>query len=88
MIMQDKLEKERNDAKNNVEEYVYDMREKLHSVLEKFVNDAVSIDHVNRHLNKSDNTACVSCFVPLTFFVNCEFNPVSCITCRIVTHSH
>ncbi|XP_037603755.1 heat shock 70 kDa protein 4a [Sebastes umbrosus] len=40
MIMQDKLEKERNDAKNNVEEYVYDMREKLHSILEKFVNDA------------------------------------------------
>ncbi|TMS14610.1 Heat shock 70 kDa protein 4 [Larimichthys crocea] len=30
MIMQDKLEKERNDAKNNVEEYVYDMRDKLH----------------------------------------------------------
>ncbi|KAG7464821.1 hypothetical protein MATL_G00169620 [Megalops atlanticus] len=30
MIMQDKLEKERNDAKNCVEEYVYDMRDKLH----------------------------------------------------------
>lgn len=44
MIMQDKLEKERNDAKNNVEEYVYDMRDKLHGVLEKFVNEAVSID--------------------------------------------
>ncbi|XP_029375285.1 heat shock 70 kDa protein 4a isoform X3 [Echeneis naucrates] len=40
MIMQDKLEKERNDAKNNVEEYVYDMRDKLHGVLEKFVNEA------------------------------------------------
>lgn len=40
--MQDKLEKERNDAKNNVEEYVYDMRDKLHGVLEKFVNEAVS----------------------------------------------
>ncbi|KAG7515655.1 heat shock 70 kDa protein 4-like [Solea senegalensis] len=39
MIMQDKLEKERNDAKNNVEEYVYDMRDKLHGSLEKFVND-------------------------------------------------
>uniref|UniRef100_A0A672GJK5 Heat shock 70 kDa protein 4-like n=1 Tax=Salarias fasciatus TaxID=181472 RepID=A0A672GJK5_SALFA len=39
MIMQDKLEKERNDAKNNVEEYVYDMRDKLHGVLEKFVNE-------------------------------------------------
>ncbi|XP_059208451.1 heat shock 70 kDa protein 4a [Centropristis striata] len=40
MIMQDKLEKERNDAKNNVEEYVYDMRDKLHGLLEKFVNEA------------------------------------------------
>uniref|UniRef100_A0A8C9T5B1 Heat shock protein family A (Hsp70) member 4 n=1 Tax=Scleropages formosus TaxID=113540 RepID=A0A8C9T5B1_SCLFO len=37
MIMQDKLEKERNDAKNCVEEYVYEMRDKLHGVLEKFV---------------------------------------------------
>lgn len=45
MIMQDKLEKERNDAKNNVEEYVYEMRDKLHGVLEKFVNEAVSRDH-------------------------------------------
>uniref|UniRef100_A0A8C6KPX1 Heat shock protein 4b n=1 Tax=Nothobranchius furzeri TaxID=105023 RepID=A0A8C6KPX1_NOTFU len=42
MIMQDKLEKERNDAKNNVEEYVYDMRDKLHGMLEKFV-DALSL---------------------------------------------
>uniref|UniRef100_A0A3P8Z7Y8 Heat shock protein 4a n=1 Tax=Esox lucius TaxID=8010 RepID=A0A3P8Z7Y8_ESOLU len=42
MIMQDKLEKERNDAKNNVEEYVYEMRDKLHGVYEKFVNDSVN----------------------------------------------
>ncbi|XP_043077133.1 heat shock 70 kDa protein 4a [Puntigrus tetrazona] len=40
MIMQDKLEKERNDAKNCVEEYVYEMREKLHGVLENFVSEA------------------------------------------------
>uniref|UniRef100_A0A8B9RCA4 Heat shock 70 kDa protein 4-like n=1 Tax=Astyanax mexicanus TaxID=7994 RepID=A0A8B9RCA4_ASTMX len=40
MIMQDKLEKERNDAKNNVEEYVYDMRDKLHGMFEK---DAFSL---------------------------------------------
>ncbi|CAB1453592.1 unnamed protein product [Pleuronectes platessa] len=40
MLMQDKLEKERNDAKNYVEEYVYDMRDKLHGSLEKFVNEA------------------------------------------------
>ncbi|KAK5887782.1 hypothetical protein CesoFtcFv8_016353 [Champsocephalus esox] len=39
MIMQDKLEKERNDAKNYVEEYVYEMRDKLHGILEKFVNE-------------------------------------------------
>ncbi|XP_029297900.1 heat shock 70 kDa protein 4b [Cottoperca gobio] len=47
MIMQDKLEKERNDAKNYVEEYVYEMRDKLHGMLEKFVGesdrDALSI---------------------------------------------
>uniref|UniRef100_A0A673Y8G2 Heat shock protein 4b n=1 Tax=Salmo trutta TaxID=8032 RepID=A0A673Y8G2_SALTR len=43
MIMQDKLEKERNDAKNYVEEYVYDMRDKLHGRLEKFVSEAVNI---------------------------------------------
>uniref|UniRef100_A0AAY4ELX1 Uncharacterized protein n=1 Tax=Denticeps clupeoides TaxID=299321 RepID=A0AAY4ELX1_9TELE len=41
MIMQDKLEKERNDAKNFVEEYVYDMRDKLHGTLEKFVSEEV-----------------------------------------------
>lgn len=40
MIMQDKLEKERNDAKNNVEEYVYDMRDKLHGMYEKFVSES------------------------------------------------
>ncbi|KAK9955904.1 hypothetical protein ABG768_015746 [Culter alburnus] len=40
MIMQDKLEKERNDAKNCVEEYVYEMRDKLHGVLKNFVSEA------------------------------------------------
>uniref|UniRef100_A0A8C1B948 Heat shock protein 4a n=1 Tax=Cyprinus carpio carpio TaxID=630221 RepID=A0A8C1B948_CYPCA len=38
----DKLEKERNDAKNYVEEYVYEMRDKLHGVLESFVSEAVN----------------------------------------------
>ncbi|XP_076147847.1 heat shock 70 kDa protein 4b [Alosa pseudoharengus] len=40
MIMQDKLEKERNDAKNSVEEYVYDMRDKLHGLYEKFISES------------------------------------------------
>ncbi|XP_015200454.2 heat shock 70 kDa protein 4L isoform X1 [Lepisosteus oculatus] len=39
MIMQDKLEKERNDAKNAVEEYVYDLRDKLCSIYEKFISE-------------------------------------------------
>ncbi|XP_061484442.1 heat shock protein 105 kDa [Rhineura floridana] len=37
MILQDKLEKERNDAKNAVEEYVYYFRDKLSGPYEKFV---------------------------------------------------
>lgn len=53
MIMQDKLEKERNDAKNSVEEYVYDMRDKLHGMYEKFISESVS-----RLINISD-TLCL-----------------------------
>ncbi|XP_055965233.1 heat shock protein 105 kDa isoform X3 [Sorex fumeus] len=37
MIMQDKLEKERNDAKNAVEEYVYEFRDKLCGPYEKYI---------------------------------------------------
>ncbi|KAH0615971.1 hypothetical protein JD844_026671 [Phrynosoma platyrhinos] len=39
MMMQDKLEKEKNDAKNAVEEYVYDLRDKLCGVYEKFITE-------------------------------------------------
>lgn len=39
MIVQDKLEKERNDAKNAVEEYVYDLRDKLCGVYEKYISE-------------------------------------------------
>lgn len=39
MITQDKLVKELNDAKNAVEEYVYDLRDKLCGIYEKFVNE-------------------------------------------------
>ncbi|KAM5278958.1 heat shock protein 105 kDa isoform 2-T2 [Hipposideros larvatus] len=39
MIMQDKLEKERNDAKNAVEEYVYEFRDKLFGPYEKFISE-------------------------------------------------
>uniref|UniRef100_A0A8C0IWC3 Heat shock 70 kDa protein 4L n=2 Tax=Chelonoidis abingdonii TaxID=106734 RepID=A0A8C0IWC3_CHEAB len=42
MMMQDKLEKERNDAKNTVEEYVYDFRDKLCGIFEKFVTEEES----------------------------------------------
>lgn len=40
MIMQDRLEKERADAKNSVEEYVYEMRSKIYDMYEKFISDA------------------------------------------------
>uniref|UniRef100_A0A8B9H2I0 Heat shock protein 4 like n=1 Tax=Astyanax mexicanus TaxID=7994 RepID=A0A8B9H2I0_ASTMX len=39
MIEQDKLEKERNDAKNAVEEYVYDLRDKLCGIYEKYISE-------------------------------------------------
>jgi len=41
MIMQDKMEKERADSKNAVEEYVYEMRDKLSGALSEFMIEAV-----------------------------------------------
>lgn len=43
MIMQDKMEKEKADAKNAVEEYVYEMRGKISEDLEKFISEEVRI---------------------------------------------
>lgn len=43
MMAQDKMEKERNDAKNAVEEYVYDLRDKLCGMYEKFITKEVSM---------------------------------------------
>jgi len=43
MIMQDKLEKERADAKNAVEEYVYEMRDKLSGALAEFMLETVIV---------------------------------------------
>ncbi|XP_068607647.1 heat shock 70 kDa protein 4L [Brachionichthys hirsutus] len=39
MIVQDKLVKERNDAKNAVEEYVYDLRDKLCGLYERYITE-------------------------------------------------
>ena len=41
MIAQDRLEKEKSDARNGVEEYVYDMREKVYSMYEEYVSEEV-----------------------------------------------
>lgn len=40
-MMQDKLEKERCDVKNAVEEYVYEMRDKIVNVLVQFIKEEV-----------------------------------------------
>ena len=47
MISQDKLEKERADAKNTVEEYVYEMREKVYSTYEAFTKEQVHVPFIN-----------------------------------------
>ena len=41
MIMQDRLEREKSDAKNAVETYIYEMRGKLNAELEKFITEEV-----------------------------------------------
>lgn len=41
MICQDKLVKELNDAKNAVEEYVYDLREKICGIYQKYISEEV-----------------------------------------------
>lgn len=73
--MQDKLEKERNDAKNAVEEYVYDFRDKLGTVYEKFITQEVSLNYIifyqnylfdsvnTNYVNK--HTKCVTVVNPL-----------------------
>ena len=38
-MMQDRLEKEKADSKNAVEEYVYEMRDKLSSTLESYIKE-------------------------------------------------
>lgn len=55
MMMQDKLEKERNDAKNAVEEYVYDFRDKLCGVFEKFITEEVRLAYVFQLLEKKSS---------------------------------
>ena len=42
MVSNDRLERDRTAAKNGVEEYVYEMREKLYETLVPYVLEAVS----------------------------------------------
>ena len=53
MISNDKLEKDRANAKNAVEEYVYEMRDKLSSEYEPYVKPEVSFNsfHGIRHFS-------------------------------------
>ncbi|XP_072119053.1 heat shock protein 105 kDa isoform X1 [Mobula birostris] len=54
MIMQDKLEKERSYAKNAVEEYIYDLREKLNGQFEKFVSSKDQ-ENISLLLSETEN---------------------------------
>lgn len=47
MIIQDKFVKELNDAKNAVEEYVYELRDKLCGIYEKYITLDVSAAFLN-----------------------------------------
>lgn len=65
MIMQDKLEKERNDAKNAVEEYVYEFRDKLSGPYEKFVCEKVGYGF--RNFSENIDTKYLFCIPWLNF---------------------
>lgn len=54
MIAQDKMEKERCDAKNAVEEYVYDMRDKLCGPLEDFAKE-MDRENFNKLLGETED---------------------------------
>ena len=54
MITQDRKEKERSDAKNAVEEYVYAMRDKLNGDYEKFADAKVREDFLGQ-LHSTEN---------------------------------
>ncbi|XP_038055584.1 97 kDa heat shock protein-like [Patiria miniata] len=54
MIAQDKLERERSDARNSVEEYVYDMKDKLYAHLEQFIATSDREAFIGL-LNKTEN---------------------------------
>lgn len=54
MIAQDKMEKERCDAKNAVEEYVYDMRDKLCGPLEEFSKE-MDRENFNKLLGETED---------------------------------
>lgn len=43
--MNDKMEREKADARNAVEEYVYDMRDKLCDKYSEFVSEKVKLQH-------------------------------------------
>ncbi|KAG9491926.1 hypothetical protein GDO78_000431 [Eleutherodactylus coqui] len=54
MILQDKLEKERNDAKNAVEEYVYEYRDKLYGSHGKFISEE-NLSRFSELLTETEN---------------------------------
>ena len=41
MIQQDKLETEKQNVKNSLEEYVYEMRDKIETSLQQYISDEV-----------------------------------------------
>ena len=60
MIANDRLEGERQHAKNAVEEYVYEIRDKLYGEYEQYISDAVSHEVLS-----SINTLMKTCAFPL-----------------------
>lgn len=72
MIEQDRQEKERMDSKNAVEEYVYEMRDKLSTELEPFIKEAVSQVLISLKVIVSSASKCL-----ISKLMACGSNPSS-----------
>ena len=65
MVMNDKHEAEKAEAKNNVEEYVYEMRDKVYSKYESYVAEEVHIQYL---------TAVQNYFPVLITSLSCDYH--------------
>ena len=79
--MQHRLEIERSNAKNALEEYMYDIRDKLATIYEEFVNEAEVSSKINKLIFCFCTTTLFSwSFFFLSFLFPSSYNTFFCVS--------